>query len=659
MNETGYPKEQFPQNPQLSVVMSVFNGEPYLREAVDSVLNQTFEDFEFVIVDDCSTDTSVKTLESYDDPRIVLLYNPTNIGLTRSLNRALSVCRGEIIARQDQDDVSMPSRFNDQLQHLARHPEIGVLGTQMEVMDERGEFLERYELPVSHAMIAWQLFFGRSLAHPTVMMRRTWIEKAGGYDVSFPYIEDFELWTRLVALTRIENLSSAPYKYRRRSDSISSTKADEQLCNIISARRVFAARLLESEPPRHLLEWLHYSQLPENQLTPEQRIKVISFILSLKPAMQEKGIIKADEAGEIDADMLTRLSLATGFAPPAPGPAPSRYEACIRPFRLVAKAVANPRRTRQVILQRTGDLLTRLSRAPVPVPEPAAAKALGPGVHPAEGVTVIVLTYQRRAALAALLRSLLQQKLGSLPLELIVCNNAPGIRLKPSRFSSLGRLFRQFANLKIFNSSYNWRCRVRYAVATLAAHDTVMFIDDDITLLDRNFIRYMYDNFRTLGSKDLLSCWNSLWVDWNEDNFSCASLTFETPGITQLTQTDTIGPGICMFNKALLLNARILDLSRGFPKADDMAFPLVAAVEWGSRSYFLPSYKMLEMHYEYNRNPLYTVPGHSAELYAQFKGLLKEGYQPVLSRNAAGGVETETPERDAAQRLPAMQYSWR
>jgi hypothetical protein len=114
-----------------------------------------------------------------------------------------------------------------------------------------------------------------------------------------------------------------------------------------------------------------------------------------------------------------------------------------------------------------------------------------------------------------------------------------------------------------------------------------------------------------------------------------------------------------MFNKALLLNARILDLSRGFPKADDMAFPLVAAVEWGSRSYFLPSYQMLEMHYEYNRNSLYTVSGHSEELYLQFKSLLKEGYQPVLIRNATGSPETETPERYAARHLPAVTYTWK
>jgi hypothetical protein len=320
--------------------------------------------------------------------------------------------------------------------------------------------------------------------------------------------------------------------------------------------------------------------------------------------------------------------------------------------------VANPRRTRQVIRQRTGGLLSRWRREPVRPPEPACAKPVEAGLRPA-GITVVALTYQRPAALAALLRSLLRQELGNLPLELLVCNNAPGVHFAPSRVSALGRLFRRFPDLKIFNSSHNWRCRVRYAVATLAAHDTIMFIDDDITLLDRNFIRYMYENFLVLGPRDLLSCWNTLWVDWNEADFSCVSLNFDTPEITRLTQTDTIGPGICMFSKELLVNARILDLSRGFAKADDMAFPLVAALEWGSRSYFLPSYRMLEMHYEYNQNPLYTVSGHTTELYAQFKGLLKEGYQPVLSRTGAGSPENETPERDAARRLPAMRYSWR
>jgi glycosyltransferase involved in cell wall biosynthesis len=639
--------------PRVSVLMCVYNGGPYLRQAVESILGQTFGDFEFIVVDDYSTDGSVETLKSYDDPRLVRLYNAANLGLTRSLNRGLSVCRGEFIARQDDDDVSHPTRLSQQVEYLDRHPDVGVLGAQMEVINEWGEVTGEYAVPVSHAMIAWQLFFGRSLAHPTVMMRRALIEKVEGYDVSFPHIEDFELWTRLAAVTRMANLETAVYNYRRRSDSISSTRADEQLRHVMSARQLFAKRLLGSEPPRHLVEWLHYSQLPENHLAAAQKIAAVSFMLRLHQAMREQGIIPEAEAAEVQEDMVSRMSLATGATPPASMPSPSRYDACMRPLRLVAKAVAHPGRARHVIWQRTGDFLARLRR------DPFSPKAAASAARPAEGVTVIVLTYRRPAALAALLRSLLRQKLGNLPLELMVCNNAPEIRLGPSRFSALGRLFRQFGDLKIFNSSHNWRCRVRYAVATLAAHDTIMFIDDDITLLDRNFIRYMYDNFRTLGPHDLLSCWNGLWVEWTEEYFRHVSLNFETQGITRLTQTDTIGPGICMFRKGLLANERILDLSRGFPRADDMALPLVAALEFGSRSYFLPSYKMLEMHYEYNRNALYTVPGHTAQLYAQLKSLLHEGYRPVLSRIAADPAATESAEQYVARHLPAVTTSWK
>jgi glycosyltransferase involved in cell wall biosynthesis len=644
---------------KISVLMSVFNGEPFLREAVESILHQSFADFEFIIVDDASTDNTAKILDSYDDPRIVRLHNPANLGLTRSLNRGLNICRGEFIARQDADDVSLPSRLEVQLTYLEQQPEIGVLGIQMDIINELGDLVGKYEVPCSSAMIAWQLFFGRSLAHPTVMLRRALIETAGAYDPAFPYIEDFELWTRLIAITRIENLNQTLYKYRSRAGSISVTKSSEQMANILAVRRLLASRLLSREIPLDLIQWLHNSQLPDNRLSNFQKAEVIAMILDLKNALEQQGFIRADESGEIHADMLNRISVAARHAPPATGAVGARYAAYFRPFRLVAQAVANPKRAKHEIIQRTGNLLARLTRKEVQAQEPGTrpTSVFAPPV--AAGVTVIVLSYQRMASLMALLTSLLQQELGGLPLELIVCNNSPRMQLKQSRFSSLGRLFSQFANLKIFNSSYNWRCRVRYAIGTLATHDTIMFIDDDITLVDRNFISYMYENFHALRPMDLLSCWNSLWVEWTEDYFTCASLNFMTPEITALTQTDTIGPGICMFNKQILLNARIMDLSRGFPNADDMAFPLIAALEWGSKSYFLPSYNMLEIHYEYNRNSLYEVSGHTQALYAQYNSLLKEGYQPVLSRNLTNSSSGETPEQYAVRLLPAVKYCWR
>jgi glycosyltransferase involved in cell wall biosynthesis len=619
---------------RISVLMSVFNGEPFLREAVESILCQSCADFEFIIVDDASTDNTAKILDGYDDPRIVRLHNPANLGLTRSLNRGLNICRGEFIARQDADDVSLPSRFEVQLTYLEQHPEIGVLGTQMDIINELGDLVGKYEVPCSSAMIAWP------------------------YDPAFPYIEDFELWTRLMAITRIENLNQTLYRYRCRADSISGTKSSEQLANILSVRRLLASRLLAREIPLDLIHWLHKSQLPENRLSNLQRVEVIAMILDLKNNLERQGFIRSDESEEIHADMLNRVSVAARHAPPASEAVGARYAAYLRPFRLVAKAVANPKRAKHEIIQRTGNLLAHLTRKEVQPQETGTRPTTMFAAPAAAGVTVIVLCYQRMAALTALLQSLLRQELGGLPLELIVCNNSPRMQLKQSRFSSLGRLFSQFANLKIFNSSYNWRCRVRYAIGTLATHDTIMFIDDDITLVDRNFIRYMYENFHALRPMDLLSCWNSIWVEWTEDFFTCASLNFMTPEITALTQTDTIGPGICMFNKQILLNARIMDLSRGFPKADDMAFPLVAALEWGSRSYFLPSYNMLEFHYEYNRNSLYEVSGHTQALYDQYNSLLKEGYQPVLSRNPANSSSGETPEQYAVRLLPAVKYCW-
>jgi hypothetical protein len=249
--------------------------------------------------------------------------------------------------------------------------------------------------------------------------------------------------------------------------------------------------------------------------------------------------------------------------------------------------------------------------------------------------------------------------LGGVPFELIVCNNSARVNLKASRFGKVGSLLSQFPDLKVFNSSFNWRCRVRYGLATLASYDTVMFIDDDVTLIDRNFIRYMFDTFNTLRPIDIISCWNTLWVEWTEDYLREVSLSFQTPQIAEVTPTDTIGPGISMFSKRILLSPRVLEMSRDFPRADDMAFPLIAAMEWGSRSYFVPSYSMLKMHDQGVVDSLNTRASHYEELYSQYKNLLKQGYQPVLERNDDAGPEFGASARRAAGKLPIVTFSWK
>ncbi len=129
------------ENPKVSVIMSVYNGDKYLREAIESILNQTFTDFEFIIVNDGSTDNSLEIIESYDDERIKTINNKKNIGLTKSLNKALKFAKGKYIARQDADDVSLPNRFEKQVEYLDSHPEVALVGTSVYLIDENGKII--------------------------------------------------------------------------------------------------------------------------------------------------------------------------------------------------------------------------------------------------------------------------------------------------------------------------------------------------------------------------------------------------------------------------------------------------------------------------------------------------------------------------------------
>ena len=275
------------------------------------------------------------------------------------------------------------------------------------------------------------------------------------------------------------------------------------------------------------------------------------------------------------------------------------------------------------------------------------------------GITLIVLSYERQKGLAALLKSLLQQKLNGLNIELILCNNSPRVRLTMSSLSRTGRLLRKFDDVKVFNSMYNWHDSIRYNLATAARYETILFIDDDITLVDSSFIRYMFDTFLTLGVADILSCWNTLWVEWQDDYFSTVSMSFEIPEITEVTECDTCGTGISMFRKPVLLNQRVLEVATRpkFPKAYDMGFSLIAAVEYGSRRYYLPSYGMLKIHKQYTQGALSARSGHYDDRYALYKSLFNSGYEPVLSRLSAKSSR-DTPEWRAAQLLPAVKHQW-
>jgi glycosyltransferase involved in cell wall biosynthesis len=185
--------------PTISVIMSVHNGADYLRCAVDSVLAQTYGSFEFIIIDDGSTDETSNILRTCKDRRIVHHTNETNMGLTRSLKLGCELARGQYIARLDADDVSAPNRFREQIRYLTVHPEIALLGSAYDVIDESGARVETRRVPASPLLVDWHLLFGNPVAHSSIMCRRDVITSVGGYDARVKVVQDYDLWSRICA----------------------------------------------------------------------------------------------------------------------------------------------------------------------------------------------------------------------------------------------------------------------------------------------------------------------------------------------------------------------------------------------------------------------------------------------------------------------------
>jgi glycosyltransferase involved in cell wall biosynthesis len=240
------------KTPLVSVVMPVFNSQSYLDEAVKSILAQSLADFEFIIIDDGSTDQSLKMLRSYErlDSRIRLISRP-NTGLCGALNEALGLARGKFIARMDADDISLPERFAKQVEFLENHPEAVMVGTAIELIDGRGRRLLRPPAKTSDEVLQSELLEGNSgISHPTAMLRREPMVAAGGYDqASFP-AEDLDLWLRLAEVGKLANLPEVLVRYRVHSNSISSSRQEQQMKQTVTVcERAWRRRGI---PPRHV-----------------------------------------------------------------------------------------------------------------------------------------------------------------------------------------------------------------------------------------------------------------------------------------------------------------------------------------------------------------------------------------------------------------------
>jgi glycosyltransferase involved in cell wall biosynthesis len=212
--------------PQVSVLMTVFNGGRFLAESVESVLAQSLPEFEFVIVDDASTDGSVAILESYAsrDRRIRLFCNPQNSGQTPCLNQGLREARGAWIARQDADDLSHPMRLARQFERIAAEPDLALLGTCGRIIDGAGRLCGLLDMPLTGGSIRWSAALLNPFLHTSVIFRRDVVlEEFGGYDESFRISQDYDLWTRVIARHPSANLPWRLVCYRNLAASLSKT----------------------------------------------------------------------------------------------------------------------------------------------------------------------------------------------------------------------------------------------------------------------------------------------------------------------------------------------------------------------------------------------------------------------------------------------------
>lgn len=209
------------QAPLVSILLPVYNAEKYLARTLESLLNQRFRDFEIVAMDDGSTDRSMEVLRSFPDPRIRVERNERNLGLIATLNRGVSLCRGEFIARMDADDIADPARLEKQVQYMRQNAACILVGTGRTAIDENDRPIASFNRPATgSALIRWKLLTGNFITHPTVMLRKSAL-RLPLFEEKYRHAEDYAAWLKLSTSGDLEILSEKLLKYRFHPESVS------------------------------------------------------------------------------------------------------------------------------------------------------------------------------------------------------------------------------------------------------------------------------------------------------------------------------------------------------------------------------------------------------------------------------------------------------
>lgn len=284
--------------PKVTVLLPTYNASRYFRQAIESVLNQTFKDFELLIVDDGSTDDTVEIAKTFGDPRIRIKENPENKGLVRGLNQGLDLARGEYIARMDQDDISLPDRLERQVDFLEKNQGIGICGTWIKIFSKYKFISLDIKKPLTSEEISCEMIFGNALLHPTVMMRKKFLDKFKlRYRDNYLWAEDYDLWRRACLFFPVVNLPIFGLLYRHHGSSIGKKYATVQVQSNRSIRQEQLSRLKVNLTSS---EKLTYEQVCELSFIPSRR-----FLSDVQELFEK--IVRANTESKIfDRNVLER-----------------------------------------------------------------------------------------------------------------------------------------------------------------------------------------------------------------------------------------------------------------------------------------------------------------------------------------------------------------
>ena len=227
--------------PLISVILSVYNCEQHIEESINSILNQSFRNFELIIIDDASSDKSGEICHFFStvDPRIIFIQNEINIGGCKTLNVGLKIARGKYIARQDNDDWSYPYRFEKQVCFMEENPDVGILGGNMEIINERGKLIGQRRYHQHNDEIRKYVFRYSPFSHPLTIFRKSALDKYGFYNQEYAPADDYELYLRIGQGFKFANLPISLLKYRVLPSSLTNSKTVKMEKSTIKVRELY------------------------------------------------------------------------------------------------------------------------------------------------------------------------------------------------------------------------------------------------------------------------------------------------------------------------------------------------------------------------------------------------------------------------------------